>query len=93
VQGASLLFKPQLFSNAAFVKLQSTVDVKKYDFFPGVRCRVRLLGRSLFAKKDGRPIDGFVPMKGGSNAIAFDFRNPGLGQPSDFESWFYLIGD
>ena len=61
-----------------------------YDFV-GIRCRVRLLGRAIFAKTEKRPLDGFVPMRPAGERVELDFNNRGIGQPSDFESWFYLV--
>jgi hypothetical protein len=65
--------------------------------FAGIRCRVRLIGRAIFAA-DRRPLDGHVPMlsvpgtgTGSSAHTSFDFNKPGVGHVSDFESWFYLI--
>lgn len=69
--------------------------------FDRIRCRVRLLGWSIFDENKTRALDGHVPMKpsevstqgGGSLPVITleDFPNRGIGQPSDFESWFYLI--
>ena len=56
-----------------------------------IRCRVRLLGRAIFAKTGKRPLDGYVPMMPAGQRVELDFNNPGIGQPSDFESWFYVI--
>jgi hypothetical protein len=89
--GSMVTFSPRpRLSDANFLKLKAAVDAKKYDFFPGIRCRVRLLGRAILAKAD-TPLDGFVPMKGDGNSLALDFKSPGIGQPSDFESWFYVV--
>jgi hypothetical protein len=62
--------------------------------YPGIRCRVRLIGRSVFDEKGERPLDGYVPPKkarGAGASINLDFDNAGLGHLSDFESWFYLV--
>jgi hypothetical protein len=48
------------------------------------------MGRSIFAEKM-QPLDGYVPMMPAGPQLAFDFKNAGLGQPSDFESWFYVV--
>lgn len=58
---------------------------------PGLRCRVRLLGRMIKGDEKDEMLDGFVPgIPRGDDTIDLDFQRTGLGHPSDFESWFYL---
>jgi hypothetical protein len=92
VAAASITFKPRISQiNVNMAKFIARIEKGKYDFGPAVRCRVRLLGHAIFAAKDGRPLDGFAPKMPADTVISFDFRTPGLGQPSDFDSWFYVV--
>ena len=77
-------------TDAQFGRLLTLAGPMELDF-TGIRCRVRLIGRAIFAKRNNRPLDGHVPMVPDGNRIELDFGNPGIGQPSDFESWFYLV--
>lgn len=127
VKSKDVTFVPTLRLTDAFLNsfLQNLGQMPPHDF-AGLRCRVRLLGRSIFATAGNRPLDGHIPMvplppslpvvspplvisapagapatraavaavavgTPGPRRIDLDFTNPGLGQPSDFESWFYLV--
>ncbi len=59
--------------------------------FAGIRCRLSLSGRAVFAKMGSRPLDGYVPMAPNGKQIDLDFKSPRLGQVSDFDSWFYVV--
>ena len=85
-----IVFKPSIQMNDAAVKRIADIVRRVFDL-PGIRCRVRLIGRAILAKRDNRPLDGFVPMVPRGRQLDLDFRNPGSGEPSDFESWFYLV--
>lgn len=90
------VFKPTLVNtDVSFGRLlDNLAQFPKLDF-PGVRCRVRLIGRAIFDEEGKRPLDGYVPMRPirepRGARLDLDFADAGLGQPSDFESWFYLI--
>jgi hypothetical protein len=91
-RGTAIKYTPHTnLTDAGFKVLKDFADGKNYDR-PSVRCRVRLMGRSVFAAAGTtiRPLDGYVPMKP-SKPIELNFDKAGLGQPSDFESWFYVV--
>jgi hypothetical protein len=68
----------------------SAARINERELAPGVRVRVRVLGRAAFDEKDAL-VDGFVPgAPRADGSIDLNFDAAGLGEPSDFESWVYL---
>jgi hypothetical protein len=89
-------FVPNLVTtNDVFKRLFGSLGQLPRPDFAGIRCRVRLIGRAIFDKAGKRPLDGYVPMapvaEAAGQRIDLNFKSPGLGQPSDFESWFYVV--
>jgi hypothetical protein len=94
VEGDTITFQPRLSPTLqeAFDLLVRRANDMKQDFGSGIRCRIRMIGRAIFDERK-RPIDGHVPMAPGDRGIGLDFEGRGLGQVSDFESWFYVVAN
>jgi len=89
-----VVFRPRIQASISELERLIGSAVKFEPDFPGLRCRVRLVGQSIFGEERRDHLDGFVPTVLADEGMkALDFDNAGLGQVSDFESWFYLVGD